>query len=69
MGATNTSLVTLLIPVSATLLGSTVLGERLSAYQLCGMALIGLGLVAIDGRVRLPGLVPPSLRQSGDGSR
>jgi drug/metabolite transporter (DMT)-like permease len=50
-GATNTSLVTLLIPVSAILLGSMVLGERLSAPQLMGMALIGLGLVAIDGRL------------------
>lgn len=67
-GATNTSLVTLLIPVSAILLGSTVLDERLSAYQICGMALIGLGLVAIDGRARLPGLGPPSPRRSGGGS-
>jgi drug/metabolite transporter (DMT)-like permease len=49
-GATNASLVTLLVPVSAILLGSLVLGERLSAGQLLGMALIGLGLLAIDGR-------------------
>lgn len=50
-GTTNVSLVTLLIPVSAILLGAVILGERLSAVQLAGMALIGLGLVAIDGRV------------------
>ena len=49
-GTTNISLVTLLIPVSAILLGTMILGERLSALQFAGMALIGLGLVAIDGR-------------------
>ena len=49
-GTTNVSLVTLLIPVSAVLLGTLFLGERLSAPQFAGMALIGLGLVAIDGR-------------------
>ena len=59
-GTTNISLVTLLIPVSAILLGTLILGERLSALQLAGMALIGLGLVAIDGRawaVLRPGVV------------
>jgi drug/metabolite transporter (DMT)-like permease len=50
-GTTNISLVTLLIPVSAILLGTFILGERLSVQQFAGMALIGLGLVAIDGRV------------------
>ena len=50
-GTTNISLVTLLIPVSAILLGALILGERLSALQCGGMALIGFGLVAIDGRV------------------
>ncbi len=49
-GTTNISLVTLLIPVSAILLGTLILGECLSAPQYAGMALIGLGLVAIDGR-------------------
>jgi len=50
-GATNISLVTLLIPVSAVLLGSVVLGEAVSATQAVGMLLIALGLIAIDGRV------------------
>lgn len=50
-GATNSSLVTLLIPVSAILLGSLILGERLSANHFLGMALIGLGLLSIDGRI------------------
>lgn len=49
-GATNTSLVTFLIPVSAILLGVLVLGERLELHQLVGMAAIAAGLVAIDGR-------------------
>ncbi|MEZ5857136.1 MAG: DMT family transporter [Hyphomicrobiaceae bacterium] len=50
-GATNASLVTLLIPVSAILLGSLVLGERLAPRQFLGMALIAIGLLAIDGRL------------------
>lgn len=50
-GATNSSLVTLLIPVSAILLGSLVLGERLSSNHFLGMALIALGLLSIDGRI------------------
>ncbi len=50
-GATNLSLVTLLIPVSALVLGTTILGETLASAQLAGMALIGLGLAVIDGRL------------------
>ncbi|HMQ92475.1 MAG TPA: DMT family transporter [Amaricoccus sp.] len=49
-GATNLLLVTLLIPVTAILLGVAVLGETLLPRHLAGMALIGLGLAAIDGR-------------------
>lgn len=49
-GATNLLLVTFLIPISAILLGVLVLGERLEPRQIAGMALIGLGLAAIDGR-------------------
>lgn len=49
-GATNLMLVTFLIPVSALLLATTVLGEVLEARQVAGMLLIGLGLAAIDGR-------------------
>jgi drug/metabolite transporter (DMT)-like permease len=50
-GATNVLLVTLLIPVTATALGVTMLGERLEARQLVGMALIGVGLLVVDGRL------------------
>jgi drug/metabolite transporter (DMT)-like permease len=50
-GATNLLLVTLLIPVPATLLGALVLGEPLEPRQFAGMALIGVGLALIDGRI------------------
>jgi drug/metabolite transporter (DMT)-like permease len=50
-GATNSLLVTFLIPVTAILLGTFLLGERLAPRHFGGMALIGLGLVAIDGRL------------------
>ena len=50
-GATNLLLVTFLIPISAILLGSLLLGERLDHRHLIGMALIGCGLAAIDGRL------------------
>lgn len=50
-GATNLLLVTFLIPVSAILLGVLFLGEMLEIRQIAGMALIGLGLSAIDGRI------------------
>ncbi len=48
-GATNLLLVNFLVPVSAILLGSLVLGEVLEAKHFAGMALIGLGLSCIDG--------------------
>ena len=50
-GAVNTALVTLLVPVSAILLGTLFLGERLEPQHFAGMALIGAGLLAVDGRL------------------
>lgn len=50
-GATNLALVTFLIPVSAIVLGSLVLGEQLALKHLIGMAMIVTGLIAIDGRL------------------
>lgn len=50
-GATNLMLVTLLIPLSATVLGVAFLGERPGTTVFAGMALIMVGLVAIDGRI------------------
>nr|CAD6602926.1 EamA/RhaT family transporter [Rhizobium sp. Khangiran2] len=50
-GATNTSLVTLLVPPSAILLGALFLGERLALTDLAGLVLIALGLLVLDGRI------------------
>jgi drug/metabolite transporter (DMT)-like permease len=50
-GATNLLLVGFLMPVTAVLLGSLLLHERLDPRQFLGMALIGLGLAAMDGRL------------------
>ncbi len=50
-GATNISLVTLLVPVSAIGLGWLFLGERLELSAWAGMGLIFLGLASVDGRL------------------
>ena len=50
-GATNVMLVTLLIPVTAILLGYLVLGEAISAREITGALVIGSALLLIDGRV------------------
>jgi drug/metabolite transporter (DMT)-like permease len=50
-GATNAILVTLLIPVTAILLGALILDERLLWMHFLGMTVIGLGLSVIDGRL------------------
>ncbi len=50
-GATNISLVTFLVPVSAILLGILFLGETLHLSHILGMLLIGLGSMVIDGRM------------------
>lgn len=50
-GATNTALITLLLPVVALLLGYFILGETFRLTSLAGMVLIGLSLMVIDGRL------------------
>ncbi len=50
-GPTNLQLVTFLIPVTAIMLGVVVLGETFSGQHIAGVVLIGLGLIAIDGRL------------------
>ena len=50
-GATNVMLVTLLIPVTAILLGYLVLGEQISPREIAGALVIGSALLLIDGRV------------------
>ncbi|MEM6385220.1 MAG: DMT family transporter [Pseudomonadota bacterium] len=49
-GASNVMLVTLLIPVSAVMLGALFLDEAVLATQVIGALIIGLGLLFIDGR-------------------
>ncbi len=50
-GATNVLLVTFLVPVSAIMLGILFLNESLGTKHIIGIALIGAGLAAIDGRL------------------
>jgi drug/metabolite transporter (DMT)-like permease len=50
-GASNASLVTLLVPISGVILGALVLHEPIHLEQIGGMALIISGLVVIDGRL------------------
>jgi drug/metabolite transporter (DMT)-like permease len=50
-GATNVMLVTLLIPVTAILLGYLALGESISLREIFGALVIGSALLLIDGRV------------------
>jgi drug/metabolite transporter (DMT)-like permease len=49
-GATNVMLVTLLVPVTAILLGSLMLGEQISPREIAGAVVIGSALLLIDGR-------------------
>lgn len=59
-GATNALLVTLLVPPTAILLGAAFLGEALAPQDFAGLALIALGLAAIDGRLlRIFRAAPP----------
>jgi drug/metabolite transporter (DMT)-like permease len=50
-GASNVMLVTLLIPVTAILLGHFVLGEPLQAREIVGALVIGGALLIVDGRI------------------
>lgn len=50
-GAANAMLVTLLVPISGTLLGISVLNETITLIQVTGGLFIGFGLLVIDGRI------------------
>jgi drug/metabolite transporter (DMT)-like permease len=50
-GATSTSLVGFLIPVSSLALGVLLLGERLTAAHVGGLVLIALGMLVVDGKL------------------
>jgi drug/metabolite transporter (DMT)-like permease len=49
-GATNASLVTLIMPLTPIMLGSVFLGERLSGTDIAGALVIAAALIIIDGR-------------------
>jgi len=66
-GATNVMLVTLLIPVTAMLLGYLVLGEPIALREVTGALVIASALLLIDGRVlawfsRAPASTPHTIR-------
>ena len=50
-GATNSMLVTLLVPPIAITLGALVFGEQFGVAQIVGLLLIAAGLAVIDGRL------------------
>ena len=50
-GAVNAALVTLLVPLTAIFLGTVFLDEELAVRHYVGMALILVGLIAVDGRL------------------
>ncbi len=50
-GGSNVMLVTLLIPVSALMLGNLFLSEPILLFEIAGAAIIGLGLLFFDGRL------------------
>jgi len=72
-GSGNLMLVTFLIPISAMILGATFLHEAITLSAVAGMAVIGAGLAAIDGRlIRCGGPLARNRRAvagSGDGKR
>ena len=50
-GASNVMLVTLLIPITALILGNVFLGEPIQPKEIIGAVIIGIGLLFIDGRL------------------
>lgn len=52
VGATNFATTTFIAPVSALLIGMTVLNEAILPIQILGMLVIFFGLLFIDGRIR-----------------
>ncbi len=62
-GGTNMTLVTLIIPVGAVVFAWLLLGEVFTLSEAAGMALIGAGLLVIDGRAaRVFRRAPPAIK-------
>ena len=58
VGAGNFSMVTLMIPPVAITLGAIVYAEKLPISAYGGFVLLALGLLVLNGKIRLPGLAP-----------
>ncbi|OAM75710.1 DMT family transporter [Devosia elaeis] len=52
VGATNFATTTFIAPISALIIGVSVLGETILPIQILGMLVIFFGLLFIDGRIR-----------------
>lgn len=52
VGVTNFATTTFIAPISALIIGTTVLGETILPIQIFGMLVIFFGLLFIDGRIR-----------------
>ena len=52
VGATNFATTTFIAPISALILGVTLLHETILPIQILGMVVIFFGLLFIDGRIR-----------------
>jgi drug/metabolite transporter (DMT)-like permease len=68
-GATNVMLVTLLVPVTAILLGYLVLGEPLSASEIFGTLIVGSALLVMDGRLLRLFFRPAPAGSGGEAAR
>ncbi|MFK7866431.1 MAG: DMT family transporter [Alphaproteobacteria bacterium] len=51
IGGSNTALVTMLVPISAMILGSLFLSERITLLEAGGFMLVATGLAIVDGRI------------------
>ncbi len=71
VGPTNLLLVTFLLPIVALALGAVFLGEHIEIGDLAGLALILVGLAAIDGRIvgLFRATSPPAAATSGSPRR
>lgn len=67
-GAGNLSLVTLVIPPFAIALGAAVYHETLAPRAWGGFGLLALGLLILDGRIRVPVRGPQKARETSAGS-
>ena len=66
-GATNATLVTLIMPLTPIVLGGVFLGDRLSPRDMLGALVIAAALIIIDGRALRRGRTERDGRDMGSG--